>query len=100
MMIPRKVWGPHVKPEAEKPTSFHPLRKGVVGRFVRFCCTFGGDLFVDFFWSWSGFTYGCMETLTSWEDPNVCLSFVSVDPQAEFDEYAVPSMILRDSAQR
>ena len=30
-------------------TCFCPFRKTMVSEFVRFCCTFRGDLFVSFF---------------------------------------------------
>lgn len=48
--------------------------------FIWFRCAFCGDLLVDLFQSRSGFTYGRVETLTRWKDPNVCLSVVSVNP--------------------
>ena len=76
----------------------------MVGWFVRFGGTFGDDIFIDLFQSWPGFTYGRVETLASREDPNVCLSVVSVDPlwpsggiRARMN---VPNTILRDLVQR
>ena len=76
----------------------------MVGRLVRFGGIFGGDLFIDLFQSWLGFTYGRVETLTSREDPNVCLSVVSVNPlwpsggiRARMN---VPNMTLRDLVRR
>lgn len=68
-----------LKAQSHTRTRFRTHTRSIVGRFVRIRCTFGRDLFVDFFRSWSGFTYGSVEALTRWECPNVCLSIISVD---------------------